>query len=1103
MATVAEIQRELDAAQLIYQELEAQASVINNQTLDVNKQLKAARAAGDTAAAEALSKTYQNLTNQSMFLSDKMDAEARRINALVRGLNDAKEAAEEAAKAPPPPPATPQRTEKEKAESDKTTPVVSKPAPVPPPGGGTASNPPPLAPGTSPPPQQTVAPDTTIQNQGAAAAGPQGPSNTSPGTNTSGNLNADGAIEPQPNILDRFASYTYSASVYLMSTRQYTRLLRSKKKNINGYNLLFQSGGAPTNVDGFLGKGTGSVNAKDPGAEFAQEFNDKDYGRNPAFPQDFYIDSITIDNMLPGRQTRAAHMVTNLKFTVIEPGNISLLDRLYEAVQDMGQTAGENQPINYTATAYLMVMRWYGYDANGNLVKVGALDPATGLTDPNAVVEKFIPFIIKKINWSVGSKLVSYEFDCAPINQMVAGGTRRGTVPYDVQLTATSVGELLGGNVAYSSGNAPASAPGQSTSNQSSAETARLARQGNPPGQAQQRVPDRPTQASVRAVDNAIDATGAPPKANAAKDKKIIKLGLMGAMNEFQQRLVTDKIYRKADTYEIVFVPGRDGKQNIRDAQIRLPGKIVEQTQTSMGAPASENANQAFDSNKNALNISSRNWSVTAGMQVIQAIDLAIRNSSYIYNQALTVNNEQEGTESLAEGYETRTTPLQWFKINMEAEQGNYDNLRNDYAYKIKFIISEYEVPLFDSKYFPVSKFRGVHKSYPFWFTGQNTAVLDFQANFNGLYNITVTGTTPENSAAAKLREKFTASMREIPKYTYMAASSESRQGSAEKGNEIPANASEVLYSPSDMANSKIRIIGDPAWIQQGDLAGGVSVAEFSYSPFFLDGTINFDANQVLYEISWQRPQDYDIATGLADPYKGAGLEARLPLQSTVYQANRVVSEFRQGRFEQTIEGTMYYFPIPSKTNTVAATTENNQSDPELQRLINRNNANGNAARNQATADNNALAASGAILGTATAQSRLGPSNTSTAVGGRGSTNALAAQLPGGGAAGSNLNQLANGARAAVGPPAPNTKSASAPPPPPPPGFPIGPLPPALPPTSNGVIVGPAANDAVTQTVNNATSGYAGAKTVSAPVAPGRVNQSYNLYSPQRGARDN
>jgi hypothetical protein len=49
----------------------------------------------------------------------------------------------------------------------------------------------------------------------------------------SGNLTATDEITPQPNVLDRFASYTYSASVYLMSTLQYERLLRQKKKDLN------------------------------------------------------------------------------------------------------------------------------------------------------------------------------------------------------------------------------------------------------------------------------------------------------------------------------------------------------------------------------------------------------------------------------------------------------------------------------------------------------------------------------------------------------------------------------------------------------------------------------------------------------------------------------------------------------------------------------------------------------------------------------------------------------------------------------------------------------------------------------------------------------
>ena len=80
--------------------------------------------------------------------------------------------------------------------------------------------------------------------------------------------------------------------------------------------LLVQSGGAPQNSGGFQGaKGTqqpqaypdGSVEAvKIPGA------NDADAGRNPAFPLDFYIDSITIENFLTGGGTRAPHASKSL-----------------------------------------------------------------------------------------------------------------------------------------------------------------------------------------------------------------------------------------------------------------------------------------------------------------------------------------------------------------------------------------------------------------------------------------------------------------------------------------------------------------------------------------------------------------------------------------------------------------------------------------------------------------------------------------------------------------------------------------------------------------------------------------------------------------------
>ena len=51
-------------------------------------------------------------------------------------------------------------------------------------------------------------------------------------------------ISPRANPLDNYYSYSYSISVYMLAGKQYETLLRSKSKKIDGYFLLFQSGGA-------------------------------------------------------------------------------------------------------------------------------------------------------------------------------------------------------------------------------------------------------------------------------------------------------------------------------------------------------------------------------------------------------------------------------------------------------------------------------------------------------------------------------------------------------------------------------------------------------------------------------------------------------------------------------------------------------------------------------------------------------------------------------------------------------------------------------------------------------------------------------------------
>jgi len=735
-----------------------------------------------------------------------------------------------------------------------------------------------------------------LKTQPGAAAPPEdgvmpSKANTQADTNAAGNALK---IQPRPNPLDQFASYTYSISVYLLSATQYERLLRSKTKKIDGYFLLFQDGGAPVNRGGEKqGMGTADISAGDS-------------GRNPFFPYDYYIDSLTLDTSPLGKATGASHMTATMKLVVNEPNGITLIDNLYSAVANLQQKDGSGK-VNYTAADYLAVIRFYGQGADGNPVQVHA--------SGGPAIEKFIPFKLAAINWSIGSKMVTYEWDCVPQGQLIAGYTARGSIPHDMQIASTTVGKLLGGTVAYAGTASAAANPGQSTTNSSVG--------------------------YISDAEQIAAANLAPPTAQAAPtSKKTITQGLMGALTKFQEELTlpqkgqSEAIFNIADRYFIKFVDGigYDGKvipaSAIENAEILPQSPKRDNTTTASGQPAAGKNGDAknLNGNQQAIDNASHTFSITAGQMITQAIELAIRNSSYIKNQALVMEN--------SDGYQVpnpdkRNSPMTWFNIIMSAapRPGGIDPKRNDHAFDITYIIKPYRLQNFNSKYFPPSRFAGVHKSYPYWFTGQNTAVVEYQETMNALYSITVSGSDPKNSAAAKIREAATSSLRDIAKYNYAVTSGQSTQGSSDtRLNEVSANAADYLFSPGDLANAKVKILGDPDWIQQGSLFKEIKAGESQVADatgFGEDGSISFETGDVLFEIVWQRPEDYDLNTGVADPYgggySGRANKSREPIQSRVYQVVKVISEFRQGAFYQTVEGTLYQFPLPSKKNTVQA----------------------------------------------------------------------------------------------------------------------------------------------------------------------------------------
>jgi hypothetical protein len=381
-------------------------------------------------------------------------------------------------------------------------------------------------------------------------------------------------------------------------------------------------------------------------------------------------------------------------------------------------------------------------------------------------------------------------------------------------------------------------------------------------------------------------------------------------MNDIQDELVKKGVYEQADRYIINFAS--DAK-DIENGSITKPGTTKNKSTAPMSQAASQNT-QSASPDKQQVDNTQRNVSVKAGTQLVQALDTIIRNSSYITNQATTVIDES--TNQPVPNPRSNPENMYWFRILMSTRQLNYDKKRNDYAYEITYTICRYAVSEMFSPYFPLGKFPGIHKSYPWWFTGVNTAVLDYSAEFNKSYSLTVSGSEPGKNAAAELRQKTFSSMRDVPFLHYYARSNQSSQGSDSKANELAASAAEYLYNTSDTANSKITILGDPAWITQGSISG-IDGATINNNPFEPDGTINFDTQDVLYEVAWQRPEDYDLNTGLADPFARTlkTFGDRQPRQSVIYKARKVISEFKLGKFTQIIDAVQYTLPMPSEKN--------------------------------------------------------------------------------------------------------------------------------------------------------------------------------------------
>lgn len=262
-------------------------------------------------------------------------------------------------------------------------------------------------------------------------------------------------IQERANVLDNFFSYTYSLSWYLVDPTAYNTTIQSIKKNLNGYYLLAQSGGAGQNTSGV------QESVFDPRQEVQESvFNPAGIGtatpsgasRSPYFNLDYYLDNLTIETAYSAKIESGGPMAyKNISFTVSEPNGLTLPLNLYRAVnevynQRIRTSSDSNNFINYASGMYCMVIRFYGYNEQGQLVQP-ITDNVVGSTDPNAAVEKFIFYQQTSLSYSVGSRLTEYKITGAAPSTRIGFSSDRGSIPFNMQFTGNTVKDILVGQI--------------------------------------------------------------------------------------------------------------------------------------------------------------------------------------------------------------------------------------------------------------------------------------------------------------------------------------------------------------------------------------------------------------------------------------------------------------------------------------------------------------------------------------------------------------------------------------------------------------------------------------------------------------------------------
>lgn len=634
-------------------------------------------------------------------------------------------------------------------------------------------------------------------------------------------------INPEENELSKFSSYTYNIALYLVNSTSYVNLMtapNNPQQVLNDGLLLMRSGGV------------GNDNM------------DTEFGN------DFFIDNLEIDNIAVGpSKFKQNTNATNIKFSIIEPRGVTLLERLRDAAGSVLNSTKER----YIHAPYLLEITFKGYDELGRIV-------------PADSRPKYIPIRITDMQFDVSEAGTEYVVEAIPFAHHVFGHIT-STIPINIELSAKTVGDVFDSTVKSFQ---------ISQNDQRDIDNPNVELNRTNYIDVGDTLGDILTQNQIRRTQEVVK-------------KSDQRTGPPGPSGGFEETTIPPDA-DGYDTFKFSISPEiANAKLNLNQLfdALKVPAKRgTGKSDEKANMDQFETYARQFVGNV-SLDKDLKTFKINAGTDIVKLLNLLVMHSSYMTDNVL----------------ENAPQPVKWFKVTpyIESAEGKgkgFDGKDGRYKYNIVYRVSSTIIHHHNFPWAPKSKPAGigVHKIYDYIYSGNNTEVTGFKLKFNTAFVQVMTAKTGKPDSQ---RYSYTDDFVPLTNSTTINTQGDTINPDQ---NLLSSRAkdlfSSVMHDGVDLIDLEIDILGDPSYIPTSDAYWEDKMRQGSMYPtaYMPDGTINYDLGPPYVQINLKTPTDYDPRSGLADPTGANSISSSF---SGIYRVTSVNSTFSGGQFIQRVYG--------------------------------------------------------------------------------------------------------------------------------------------------------------------------------------------------------